>query len=395
MSRPLPLRANLEWLKKLSKERLETLRATNADAKLSEAQLAVAREYGFSSWRKLNDHISQHREKLDALVPPELLRQAAAEVVAADDPDLAQLLAAVDAGDEAAVIDALKRRPALASAHGPAGQAPIHVAVQRNDPRLAAVLVAYGADVNATFGQSGHNALSWAVTCNAMECARELVTLGAEPDLFCAAGIGLLDHLRNYFDGSGSLIPNASRTGSTRYAPDGSRLPCPPPTARAQISDALYIASRNGHADVVRFLLEKEPDLSARAYCGATPFHWAYFSGSRVVIELLQRAGADATSRDDVLHCTPRAFGIAVSAIWGFDFKVKKLLDLDPSLANAVDSHTSPLHEAARVGHAQIVELLLAHGADPHFRNTAGKTALDLAIAGGDAAVVDLLKPVS
>ncbi len=51
MSRPLPLRANLEWLKKLCKERLDALRAHDPQAKLSDVQLAVAREYGFPSWR--------------------------------------------------------------------------------------------------------------------------------------------------------------------------------------------------------------------------------------------------------------------------------------------------------------------------------------------------------
>ncbi len=51
MSRQLPLRANLEWLKKLCKERLGELRAQNPTAKLGDVQLAVAREYGFPSWR--------------------------------------------------------------------------------------------------------------------------------------------------------------------------------------------------------------------------------------------------------------------------------------------------------------------------------------------------------
>ena len=83
------------------------------------------------------------------------------------------------------------------------------------------------------------------------------------------------------FDATGVLIPGALRTGSSRFAPDRSRLPCPPPTAREQVSDALYIACRNGQTEVVRFLLGKHPDLSFRAYLGATPLHWAYFGGSR------------------------------------------------------------------------------------------------------------------
>ena len=53
MSLNLPERASSEYLKKLAKERLAVLRTRNPAAKLADAQLAIAREYGFSSWRAL------------------------------------------------------------------------------------------------------------------------------------------------------------------------------------------------------------------------------------------------------------------------------------------------------------------------------------------------------
>jgi ankyrin repeat protein len=391
MSRPLPLRANLEWLKKLSKERLSALRADTPSASLSEAQRAVAQEYGFPSWRKLKAHVDGLRAQLDALVPPDHLRRAAAEAVAPDDPDLARLLAAVSAGETQAASALLARRPALAAAHGPEGQTALHVAAQCNDPNLAMLLVAYGADTEAKFGQSGHSALSWAVTCNARECAQTLVRLGAQPDLFCAAGIGALDEVEACFDADGALLPGASRTGSSRLAADGSRLPCPPTTAREQVSDALYIACRNGHAEVVRFLLGKNPELSFRAYMGATPLHWAYFSGSRAVVRLLEQAGADTEARDDSLRCTPRAFGICAPANWGFTFLVRARLAEDPALAKIADGRTTPLHEAAKSGSAEVVRLLLEHGADRALKNGDGKTALELATERGHVELAELL----
>ena len=64
MPRFLPLRASVEWLRKTAKQRLETLRAAEPDAQLSDAQLAVAREYGHPSWRALVAHVEQVREKL-------------------------------------------------------------------------------------------------------------------------------------------------------------------------------------------------------------------------------------------------------------------------------------------------------------------------------------------
>ncbi len=390
MSEPLPLRANLEWLKKLSKERLDSLLAQDPTATLSDVQLAVAREFGFSSWRKLKAHVEEIRAQLDALVPPELLRNAAKEVVAQDDPGLVRLLSAVDMGETQVVAELLASRPALALAHGPQGQTALHVAAQRNDPQLAVLLIAYGADLRAKFGKSGHTPLSWAITCNALECGRELVRLGARPDLFCAAGLGLLDRVQAFFDEGGSLILDASRTGSSRYAANGSWLPCPPPLAGEQLSDALYIACRNGQVDVVRFLMSKKPDLSFRAYLGATPLHWAYFGGSHAIVQLLEQSGADQSARDDALRCTPRAFGICVPANWGFTFLVRARLRDDPTLVNFMDGWTSALHEAAKHNRTEVVKLLLENGASRSLQDGNGKTPLDLATEQGHSEVAKL-----
>jgi ankyrin repeat protein len=392
MSRPLPLRANLQWLRKLSKERLAALRATDPEAQLSAAQLAVAREYGFPSWRQLKAHVEQQRSRLDALVPPDVRRRAAADHVAPDDVELASVFQAIVAGQTSTVAALVAQRPALAAAAGPEGQTPLHLAAQHNDPQLAALLVAYGADLHAVYGQSQHTPLSWAITCNALDAARALVKLGAEPDLFCAAGLGVLDDVQACFDDSGALVDDASRTGSTRFAADGSRLPCPPPTAREQISDALYLACRNAQVDAARFLLGKQPDLSFRAYLGGTPLHWAHFGGSRAIVELLEQQGADAAARDDFLGCTPRGFGICVPANWGFAFLVRARLADDPSLVNVMEGSTSPLHEAAANDRAEVVRLLLAHGADPSLVRGDGKTPLELALERGHADVAGMLR---
>ncbi|HKE85906.1 MAG TPA: glyoxalase superfamily protein [Vicinamibacterales bacterium] len=58
MSRELPPRPNLEHLKKQAKERLRELQLTRPDTRLADAQHAVAREYGFSSWPTLHAHVT-------------------------------------------------------------------------------------------------------------------------------------------------------------------------------------------------------------------------------------------------------------------------------------------------------------------------------------------------
>src|SRR5262245_20412517 len=60
----LPPRANLEHLRNEAKQRLKTLHAQNPRARLADAQLAVARDYGFSSWRRLKTTLdAQTRER--------------------------------------------------------------------------------------------------------------------------------------------------------------------------------------------------------------------------------------------------------------------------------------------------------------------------------------------
>jgi len=51
----LPDRPNLEYLKKLAKDRLSALRRANPAAKLADAQLAVAREHGFAPAARARD----------------------------------------------------------------------------------------------------------------------------------------------------------------------------------------------------------------------------------------------------------------------------------------------------------------------------------------------------
>ena len=55
--RSLPAQPNLEHLKNEAKQRLKALRKANPHAKLANAQLALAREYGFASWRQLKAHV--------------------------------------------------------------------------------------------------------------------------------------------------------------------------------------------------------------------------------------------------------------------------------------------------------------------------------------------------
>src|SRR3954453_8594956 len=56
-SRELPRRPSLEHLRNEARDLHRERKATDPDAKLSSAQLAVAQSYGFPSWPKLREHV--------------------------------------------------------------------------------------------------------------------------------------------------------------------------------------------------------------------------------------------------------------------------------------------------------------------------------------------------
>jgi len=61
MSPTLPDRPHPEHLKKQAREKLAELRGENADATLAEAQHAVAKDYGFASWRAMKAKVDRLR----------------------------------------------------------------------------------------------------------------------------------------------------------------------------------------------------------------------------------------------------------------------------------------------------------------------------------------------
>ena len=63
MTQALPANPDLEWLRKAAKKRLSVLRATRPDARLHEAQHAIAHDYGFKSWRALKLHVETLRPR--------------------------------------------------------------------------------------------------------------------------------------------------------------------------------------------------------------------------------------------------------------------------------------------------------------------------------------------
>jgi ankyrin repeat protein len=354
---PLPERPSLEQLRKQAKH----LRKTEGLPTLAAAQLVLARHYGFASWTRLKNAVE--RSTLRRLI---------------EERDLGGLR------------ELLRANSRLVSVHFEDGSTPLHVAVQSNNPDVIELLVQNGAALESKYGRSAHSPLSWAITIEAFAAARKLIALGNQPDLFCAAGLGLLEQVKSFWNGD-RLGEAPSRTGSSRTTPEGKPLPRPPRRKEDQVSDALGIACRNGQLEVARWLLEHGADPDWRGYIGATPLAWAEFSGHTELCDLLRARGASDQLRDYEFDATPRAFGLMVLAGWGFPRRLAQRLAAQPELVDTRGGRGTLLHSAAANGQSECVQILLALGADRTARDSNGATPADLARACGHAALVQIL----
>jgi ankyrin repeat protein len=400
-TRALPERPSLEHLKKQAKALLGAARsadpsalvaleavardqATPAKATLANAQHALANEYGFGSWPRLKTEVQ--------------LRRAAA--IAAEglplDPEqrMDLVYAALDDNDMPALRGLLDRDPALAEGWGE--RRPLAHAAENNRVQAIDWLLDAGASLEPAHSHH-HPPLSWAITTYSLAAARRMIERGAPLDLWCAAGLGWVERMPEFFDARGQPIPNASRHGATRFDAGGKVLPKPPSDPVDLVSDALFIASRNGQLDAARFLLDRGADPAFEGFIRAPALHWAAFSGNHSLVLLLLERGANPEQRDGTYQASYRQFGVRNPIEWGWLAALQRALAGDPSLVNERDSNWGPaLHAAAAKGLDGHVHALLAAGADPRALDHAGRSALECARsaehAGAAARVVAMLQ---
>jgi ankyrin repeat protein/catechol 2,3-dioxygenase-like lactoylglutathione lyase family enzyme len=266
MSLNLPERASYEYLKKLAKERLALLRGRKPAAKLADAQLAVAREYGFSSWRALKAELDRRRA-----------------------PNVAEFTHACAAGQVDTLRELLQKDPALARERLAGGTTGLHVSVRH--PDAVHLLIEHGADPNAR--DTGDNAtpLHVAAASGVLESVRLLLDAGAD-----VHGTGDLHN--------GDVIGWAAREGN-----DAVINLLLERGARHHIFSAMALRDQ----DLVQKLVEEHPDCLLRRRSrfenAHTPLHAAFappdglgFLAARpdyAMLALLIELGADVEATDD------------------------------------------------------------------------------------------------
>ncbi|NXJ85387.1 ASB3 protein, partial [Trogon melanurus] len=155
----------------------------------------------------------------------------------------------------------------------------------------------------------------------------------------------------------------------------------------------LFLAVENRHADIVKFLLQHGASVEgSHSWSGWNSLHQASFQGCTEIMEVLLEKGASKECQDD--------FGITplfVAAQYGKLESLRLLVSHGADINCQAKDRATPLLIAAQEGHTECVELLLSNGADPNLFCNEDNWQLPIHAAAemGHAKILELLIPVT
>ncbi len=323
----------------------------------------------------------------DDLEIADLLLTAGAKVFTANMDGATPLLLASVNGSAAMIGRLIKAGADPNASLTASGDTALMMASRTGKPDAVKLLLDLGANVNATEKWGDTTALMWATAARNADAVKTLIAGGANVN---AKSKFVAQATSRTYEGT---TPSAVKPGQG------------PEELSSGLLTALMFAARENDLESARLLVAAKADMSARDGDGKDALGLALFNGSYDIASFLIDNGANV-NQADAQGFTPLFWAVdrrnmetAPNFPWIVTkdpmFLIQKLLDAGAN-PNAVVNNTprsrmregSPrivfataLMRAAFSADLEVVNLLLAHGADPHIQSSDRETTL-MAAAG-------------
>jgi ankyrin repeat protein len=228
---------------------------------------------------------------------------------------------------------------------------PLHSAVRAGHIQVVELLIDKGADINAKtiFRMTP---LQFAASQGYKDILELLVAKGARMDIYAASAIGDIERVKTFLTSNPDLI-NAPQEWDKGYTP-------------------LHWAAYCGHTELVKVLIDKGANVNS-AECGVTPLYWAVRYNNVPTVKLLFAEGAELNT-DEKLKVSLLGYCVHLGFKDMAELLISNSADINAQLADI-----PMLHMAIMSRNVEMVEFLLAKGADTNAKDKNGRTALELA----------------